>query len=109
MEIRGKVTVSKRVVLQLAAYVAAHCDGVKCLVDKNSGDIISRIITGKGEKGVYLNNTKQGLELEVCVICRYGTDAETLCEDIRKRIISELEGTGFKLSKVKVNISGMEK
>ena len=40
MEISGKVTVSKRVVLQLAAYVAARCDGVKCLVDKNSGDIM---------------------------------------------------------------------
>ncbi len=109
MEIRGKVTVSKRVVLQLAAYVAARCDGVKCLVDKNSGDIISRVITGKGEKGVYLNSTKQGLELEICVICRYGTDAEELCADIKKRITAELEGTGFKLRQVKVNILDIEK
>ena len=109
MEIVGKVTVSKSVVLQLAAYVASHCDGVKSLVDKNSGDIISRIITGKGEKGVYLKNTKQGLELEICVICRYGADVEELCEKIRKRITAELEGTGFRLRQVKVNIAGMEK
>ena len=109
MAVEGKVTVSHRALMQLAAYVTSHCDGVKVLTDKNSGEAISRMFTGKGEKGVYLKNTKQGIELELCVICKYGTDANALCDTVRERITKELADTGFKLKKVAVNICGVEK
>lgn len=109
MAVNGKVTVSKRVVLQLAAYIASRCDGVKALTDRNSGEALARIFTGKGERGVYLKNTRQGIELEICVICKYGIDGTALCDEIKGRITAELEGTGFKLKRVEINITGIEK
>ena len=105
----GTVTVSERAVMQIAAYIAKQYDGVKRLTDRKSGDGITRAIKGNRDTtGVYLLKSKQGLALEICIICRYGINTVRLCADITNRITAELTDTGFRIKEINVRIMGVE-
>lgn len=105
----GIVTVSERAVMQIAAHIAKQHDGVKRLTDKKSGDGITRAIKGSRDtKGVYILKSKQGLALEICIICSYGINTVRLCADITKRIRSELCEVGFRIKEINVRIMGVE-
>lgn len=109
MSATGTVTVSERAVMQIAAHIAKQYDGVKQLTDKKNGDGITRAIKGsKDTTGVYLLKSKQGLALEICIICRYGINTVRLCADITNRIKSELTDTGFRIKEINVRIMGVE-
>ena len=105
----GIVTVSDRAVMQLASYITKQHDGVSRLVDKKSSDGIARTIKGEWDtKGVYLIKKKSGLMLEICVMCRFGVNTVSLCEDIEKEIDSGLCEMGFNVKSINVNIVGVE-
>ena len=109
MDRMGTVTVSEKAVMQLAAHISGMHDGVVRLADKNSRDSLSRAVTGRGDtRGVYVTKSPEGLSLEICVICRYGTNTIALCNDIAGRIKDELSGTGIRVKNVNVRIMGVE-
>ena len=110
MEGIGTVTVSDRAVMQLAAHIASKCEGVIRLTDKSNRDGVSRALRGNGStRGVYLIKSKSGLELEICVICRYGVNTAMVCDTITSNIKEELAQTGFNVKAVNVRITGVQK
>lgn len=101
----GTVTISARAVMQIAAHIAKRNDGVKRLTDRK-GKTPLAIRKDRDTRGVYISRSKRGLELEICVICRYGVNTVRLCSDITKEIRAELGDAGFK--NIRVHITGAE-
>ena len=102
----GIVTVNDRAVKQIASYAARSCDDVSAMSDKSRVGEAAKFVAGNADNsGVYVKNTKSGVELELYVACVHGADVEKLSSGIEEKVKNAFPNTGIKISKVIVHIN----
>ncbi|MGN1116066.1 MAG: Asp23/Gls24 family envelope stress response protein [Candidatus Ornithomonoglobus sp.] len=106
-EVMGTVTISKKALAQLSAKTARDCEGVAMLTDRSKKDEISRFLNG-GVKGVYITKSKNGVAVEIYIICRYGADVPSIRREIADKIAGRLGETGIKIKGVSVCVTGVQ-
>ena len=80
------------------------------MTDRSKRGDISRFFLGKGNpKGVYMTKSDEGVNIEIYVICSYGTNAGDVCKNISSRVRAELEDNmGIPLNRVTVRVEGVD-
>lgn len=102
----GVVTVSGRAVKQIASYAARSCNDVYGMSDKSRVGETAKFVSGNADNsGVYVKNTKSGVELELYVACVHGAKPDLLAEEITEKVKNAFPNTGIKISKVLVHIN----
>ncbi len=100
----GIITISDKAIIQLAAHIAVKkTDGVRALADR-SGRVPRRY---RYDTGVYLSRTKQGLEIEICIVCAYGANTIKICNAVTNGIKTEI-GELCKVNRVNVRVVGVQ-
>ena len=105
----GEVSVSQKVILDLASNVAAKCYGVVGMGTRNKKDGIVKLLKSDNmNKGVEVKKADEGYIIDLHVIVQYGVNIEAVCEGVVSRVRYSVEKyLGIKLKKVTVKVEGI--
>lgn len=102
----GVVTISDRAVKQIASYAARRCNDVAEMSDKSRAGETAKFVSGNADNsGVYVKNTKSGIELELYAACVHGADVKALSDEICIRVKDGFCNTGINVAKISVHIN----
>lgn len=99
----GIVTISARAVARIAGKIAEDCKGVAALADRSRAAGVTRFISG-GTKGVSIARVRDGIAVDIYIICEFGADVPAIRRRISEGITEKLGETGLKIKKVNVHI-----
>ncbi len=106
-KIPGKIYVSLKAAAQLAAHAAAQCSGIVSLCSGTGRHDIRRLIRRNGVRGVDIKKAKNGIELDIYVICDGGTDTAALCREAARHTANELNAAGIKTARINIHAAGI--
>lgn len=105
----GVVTISDKVVMQLASYGARNCTDVAQMTDVSNERRLSRIVKGlEDTAGVYVKKTRSGVVLDVYIACRFGADTNEVKINTEKAVSAQFEGTGITVKDVNIHINSVK-
>jgi len=83
----GEITITERVIEEIAGYAATHCYGVVGMREKNTAEFLKKVFGGenirKGIKAV----TKDGkIIIDIHIKVSYGVNIKALSENVRQDI-----------------------
>lgn len=105
-ESMGTVTISRRALAEIAARIAADCEGVEALADRSRREEVSRLIGG-GVKGAYVTKVKGGVAVDIYIVCRHGSNIPRIRKRIADGIRDTLGGAGVGIKSVSVTAAGI--
>ncbi|MBQ0079599.1 MAG: Asp23/Gls24 family envelope stress response protein [Eubacterium sp.] len=104
------IKVSEEVIAVCAANAAIRTEGVADLAGGIS-NLISKNLLGKelASKGIKATQTKDGVEVDVNIIVKFGSRIPALAWDIQEHVRDEIiEMTGLNVAAVNINVQGVE-
>lgn len=109
--VRGRTTIAPSVVATVAGVAARGVRGVHALGGVAAGGALSRVRTalpGGGESpsdGVQLEVGEVQAAFDLSVVGEYGMPLRRLAEDVRERVIAEVENlTGYEVTEVNIAV-----
>ena len=106
----GSVFYEKRVLSDIAYQVASKCYGIVGMAARNKKDgIVSLLKSDNSSKGIdIIDNTPDGITVELHIVVQYGVNIQTVCESIAHRVRYTLESAmGIVLKSVNVKVEGI--
>lgn len=105
----GTIYIDKEVVAKIASQAAMECYGLVGMASKNKSTGIVELLQGAaGSKGIRVELTEDGINVELFVIIQYGTKISVVADNIIDRVKYYIENqTGLKVGRVDINVQGV--
>ncbi len=105
----GEITVSSKVVSEMASNVASSCYGVVGMGSRNKKDgIVNLLRPDNMNKGVDVRSSEDGMVIDLHIIVQYGINIATVCESVVSRVKYSVEAfVGVTVKKVSVKVEGI--
>ena len=106
----GSVKISDDVIAVCAINAALKTEGVASL-DGGFSNALSRNILGKDlvSKGIKVNQTEDGVEIDVHIIVKYHAKIPAVAWDIQENVKNEVQNmTELSVSAVNIHVQGVE-
>ncbi len=105
----GTITVSPRVILEIAGNVASNCYGVVGMAARNKKDgIVSLLKSDNMNKGIDIKSADGGITIDIHIIVQYGINIATVSEGVVSRVKYSVEKmTGIKVKRITVKVEGI--
>lgn len=106
----GSVNITKDVIANIAGSSAIECYGLVGMATRSATSGIVNLLKKENlSKGVKIEETDEGLLIDLFVIVQFGTKISVVAENIIEQVRYNVENqTGLKVKKVNVNIEGMK-
>ncbi len=106
----GSVNITKDVIANIAGSSAIECYGLVGMATRSATSGIVNLLKKENlSKGVKIEETDEGLLIDLFVIVQFGTKISVVAENIIEQVRYNVETqTGLKVKKVNVNIEGMK-
>ena len=104
------INISKDVIANIAGSSAIECYGLVGMATRSKTSGIVNLLKKENlSKGVKIEETDEGLIVDLFVIVQFGTKISVVAENIIGKVKYNVENqTGIKVKKVNVNIEGMK-
>ena len=101
----GLITISEDVLLKVAGYAALECYGIVAMSSKRAKDgFVEENLT----KGVQVNITDAGIDIDLFIIVEYGISIVEVCNIIKSQVCYKIENmTGAKVRRVNISVEGI--
>ena len=105
----GQITISEDVLLKVAGYAALECYGIVAMSSKRAKDgFVEWLGKENLTKGVQLNVTNEGIDIDLFIIVEYGISIVEVCNIIKSQVCYKIENmTGAKVRKVNISVEGI--
>ena len=105
----GTITISKEAVQTIAGMATVDCYGLVGMVPRKVSNSLTSILGMESiRKGVEVNETPEGVAVEVYVIVGYGTKISEVGYNVMQKIKYIMEEiTGIPVTRVNVNVQGV--
>ena len=105
----GEITVSPKIIADIAGNVANKCYGVVGMASKNTKDGIVSLLKGDNiSKGVHITIGENGILVELHIVVQFGLNINSTCESIVHRVRYTLEEmTGIPVKCVNIKVDGV--
>jgi uncharacterized alkaline shock family protein YloU len=106
----GSVNITKDVIANIAGSSAVECYGLVGMATRSTTSGIVNLLKKENlSRGVKIEETDEGLLIDLFVIVQFGTKISVVAENIIEKVKYNVENqTGLKVNKVNVNIEGMK-
>lgn len=106
----GSINISKEVIANIAGSSAIECYGLVGMAARSATSGIVNLLKKENlSKGVKIEETDEGLIINLYVIIQFGTKISVVAENIIEKVRYNVENqTGLKVKKVDVNIEGIK-
>ena len=100
----GLITISEDVLLKVAGYAALECYGIVAMSSKRAKDGFVEWLP----KGVQVNITEAGIDIDLFIIVEYGISIVEVCNIIKSQVCYKIENmTGAKVRRVNISVEGI--
>ena len=105
----GLITISEDVLLKVAGYAALECYGIVAMSSKRAKDgFVEWLGKENLTKGVQVNITEAGIDIELFIIVEYGISIVEVCNIIKSQVCYKIENmTGAKVRRVNISVEGI--
>ena len=105
----GLITITEDVLLKVAGYAALECYGIVAMSSKRAKDgFVEWLGRENLTKGVELDITDQGIDIDLYIIVEYGISIVEVCNIIRSQVTYKIENmTGAKVRRVNISVEGI--
>ncbi|MBR1409265.1 MAG: Asp23/Gls24 family envelope stress response protein [Clostridia bacterium] len=105
----GLITISEDVLLKVAGYAALECYGIVAMSSKRAKDgFVEWLGRENLTKGVELDITEQGIDIDLYIIVEYGISIVEVCNIIKSQVCYKIENmTGAKVRRVNISVEGI--
>ena len=105
----GLITISEDVLLKVAGYAALECYGIVAMSSKRAKDgFVEWLGKGNFTKGVQVNITEAGIDIDLFIIVEYGISIVEVCNIIKSQVCYKIENmTGAKVRRVNISVEGI--
>ena len=105
----GLITISEDVLLKVAGYAALECYGIVAMSSKRAKDgFVEWLGKENLTKGVQVNITEAGIDIDLCIIVEYGISIVEVCNIIKSQVCYKIENmTGAKVRRVNISVEGI--
>lgn len=105
----GLITISEDVLLKVAGYAALECYGIVAMSSKRAKDgFVEWLGRENLTKGVELDITDQGIDIDLYIIVEYGISIVEVCNIIKSQVCYKIENmTGAKVHRVNISVEGI--
>ncbi|MBQ8129253.1 MAG: Asp23/Gls24 family envelope stress response protein [Clostridia bacterium] len=105
----GLITISEDVLLKVAGYAALECYGIVAMSSKRAKDgFVEWLGRENLTKGVELDITDQGIDIDLYIIVEYGISIVEVCNIIKSQVCYKIENmTGAKVRRVNISVEGI--
>ena len=105
----GLITISEDVLLKVAGYAALECYGIVAMSSKRAKDgIVEWLGKENLTKGVQVNITEAGIDIDLFIIVEYGISIVEVCNIIKSQVCYKIENmTGAKVRRVNISVEGI--
>lgn len=106
----GAININKDVIANIAGSSAVECYGLVGMATRSATSGIVNLLKKENlSKGVKIEETEDGLVIDLFVIVQFGTKISVVAENIIDTVKYNVENqTGLKVKKVNINIEGMK-
>ena len=106
----GSVNITKDVIANIAGSSAIECYGLVGMATRSATSGIVNLLKRENlSKGVKIEESDEGLIIDLYVIVQFGTKISVVAENIIDKVKYNVENqTGLKVKKVNINIEGMK-
>ncbi len=106
----GSININKDVIANIAGSSAIECYGLVGMAARSATSGIVNLLKKEHlNKGVKIEETDEGLIIDLYVIIQFGTKISVVAENIIEKVRYNVEiQTGLKVKKVNVNIEGVK-
>ena len=103
----GEITVSPRILADIAAKVASKCYGVVGMASKSSKSV-TVLKSDNLNKGVHITVGENGILIELHIVVQFGLNINSTCESIVHRVRYTLEGKmGLPVKCINIKVDGV--
>ena len=105
----GEITVSAKMISEMAATVAETCYGVVGMASKNATDGIVSLLKGDNKgKGIKVSFQDNKAVVELHIIVEFGININSICKSIANRVRYNLETmAGVPVKAVNIRVEGI--
>ena len=105
----GLITISEDVLLKVAGDAALECYGIVAMSSKRAKDgFVEWLGRENLTKGVSLDITDQGIDIDLYIIVEYGISIVEVCNIIKSQVCYKIENmTGAKVRHVNISVEGI--
>lgn len=105
----GNVMTTTGVIADIAGAVAAKCYGVVGMASRSKKDgFVSLLRAENMSKGIAVEETEDGIAVDLHIIVEYGVNIATICKSIVNRVRYNLEQmTGLSIKQINVRVEGV--
>ncbi|NLW45044.1 MAG: Asp23/Gls24 family envelope stress response protein [Syntrophomonadaceae bacterium] len=106
----GKITISKEAVQTVVGMATVECYGLVGMIPRKVSNGLTSILGLESiRKGVEVNETPEGVEVDVYVVVSYGTKISEVGYNVMQKIKYVMEKiTGIPVTRVNVNVQGVK-
>lgn len=107
---KGKIEISKEVIVNIATKAALECYGVAGIPSASISEGISDLIKKESRKGVKVEIIdEERMVLELNIIVMYGTKISEVAHNVMEKVHYTMEDiTGAKVEKVNIKVQGVK-
>ena len=105
----GLITISEDVLLKVAGYAALECYGIVAMSSKRAKDgFVEWLGRENLTKGVSLDITDQGIDIDLYIIVEYGTRISSVADSVASAVKYQIEKTtGLHVKSVNIHVKGL--
>ncbi|MBN2260983.1 MAG: Asp23/Gls24 family envelope stress response protein [Clostridiales bacterium] len=106
----GSININKEVIANIAGSSAVECYGLVGMATRSTTSGIVNLLKKENlSKGVKIEETDEGLIIDLYVIIQFGTKISVVAENIIEKVRYNVENqSGLQVKKVNVNIEGVK-
>ena len=106
----GSINITKDVIANIAGSSAVECYGLVGMASRSATSGIVNLLKRENlSRGVKIEESEEGLIIDLFVIVQFGTKISVVAENIIDKVKYNVENqTGLKVKKVNINIEGMK-
>jgi len=88
----GEITITEKVIEEIAGYAATHCYGVVGMCEKNPTEFLKKVFGGESiRKGIKVSIKDDQLTIDIHIKVSYGVNLKALSENVRQDITYAIE------------------
>ncbi len=105
----GNISISSRLISEIAANVAESCYGVVGMASRSTTDGLVRLLKGDNKgRGIKVTAKDNKAEVELHIVVEFGININSICKSIANRVRYTLETVaGVPVSCVNIRVEGI--
>jgi len=105
----GEVRVTEEVIAKIAGLAATEVEGVECLANNITNEIISRLGAKNLAAGVDVVYKNGRVNIYFALVIRMGAVIPEVCRNVQEKVKAAVEGmTGMKVGEINIKIANIK-